>query len=80
MSVPVLVVLAVVGMVTLVAVAAVVSQLLARIQRLARDLKEIEQELLPQVERLRNDTDVTGRELERIGQALDDLSEQRAAR
>jgi predicted PurR-regulated permease PerM len=79
-SVPVIVVLAVVAMVSLVAIAAVVSQLLARLQRLARDLKEIEQTVMPTVARLQRDADVTGRELERLGQAVDELSEQRASR
>jgi hypothetical protein len=79
-SVPVILVLALVGMVTLVAVGAVVLQLLGRLRRLAGDLQEIERTVLPQVERLRRDTDVTGRELERLGQALDELTEQRATR
>jgi hypothetical protein len=79
-SVPVILVLALVGMVTLVAVGAVVLQLLGRLRRLASDLQEIERTVLPQVERLRRDTDVTGRELERLGQALDELTEQRATR
>lgn len=80
MSVPVIIVLAVVAMVTLVAIAAVVSQLLARLQRLARDLEEIEQTVMPRVARLQQDADITGRELERLGQALGELSEQRATR
>jgi type II secretory pathway component PulJ len=65
-SVPVVLVLAIVGMVSLVAVAAVVSQLLARVKRLAADLQEIERDLMPRVDRLREGTDVTGREMERL--------------
>ena len=80
MSLPVVLVLALVAMVSLVAVAAVVTQLLARLRRLTRELQDIERSVMPQVEKLQRDTDVTGRELERIGQALDELGEQRGAR
>jgi type II secretory pathway component PulJ len=76
-SVPVVLVLALVGMVSLVAVAAVVSQLLARVRRLAADLQEIERDLMPRVDRLREGTDVTGREMERLSRAVDELSERR---
>ena len=77
MSVPVVVVLAIVAMVSLVAIAAVVSQLLARLQRLATDLREIEQDLMPRITRVQQGTEVANREMERIGRALDELSEQR---
>ena len=77
MSVPVVIVLTIVGMVSLVAVAAVVSQLLARVKRLAADLQEIERELMPRVDRLREGTDVTGLEMERLTRAVDELSERR---
>lgn len=78
MSVPVVIVLAIVGMVSLVAVAAVVSQLLARLRRLAGDLRDIEQDLVPRLARLREGTDVTNREMERLSQALEELDEHRA--
>jgi predicted PurR-regulated permease PerM len=79
-SVPVFVVLAVVGMVSLVAVAAVVSQLVARLRRLAADLKEIEQDLVPRLDRLQQGTEVTSREMERIGRSVEEVGEQRARR
>lgn len=80
MSMPVILVLVIVALVTVVAIAAVISQLLARLRRLATDLREIETDVLPRVERLQHGADVTSRELERLGQALDDLAEQRAER
>lgn len=78
MSVPVVVVLAVVGMVSLVGVVSVVSQLLVRVRRLAADLQQIERDLMPRVEQLREGTDVTGREMERLSRAVDELSERRS--
>jgi methyl-accepting chemotaxis protein len=77
-SVPVIVVLAVVAMVCLVAVAAVVSQLVARVRRLATDLKEIEEDLVPRLDRLRQDTEVTSREMERLGRSVEEIGEQRS--
>lgn len=78
MSVPVVVVLAIVGMLSLVGVVSVVSQLLARVRRLAADLQQIERDLMPRVEQLREGTDVTGREMERLTRAVDELSERRS--
>ncbi len=78
MSVPVLVVLAIVGMVSLVAIAAVLSQLMARLKRLGRDLAEIEQDLMPRLTRLQEGTEVTTREMERLGRSLDEIGEHRS--
>lgn len=78
MSVPVVIVLAIVAMVSLVAIAAVVSQLLARLRRLAADLRDIEEDLVPRLARLQAGTDVASREMDRLGRALDELSEHRS--
>jgi hypothetical protein len=68
---PVIIVLAIVAMVCLVAIAAVVSQLVARLGRLKRDLVDIEKNLMPMLDQLQRDAEVTGRELERLSEALD---------
>lgn len=76
MATPVIIVLAIVAMVSLVAIAAVVSQLVARLGRLKHDLVDIEQSLMPALDRLQRDAEVTGLELERLGEALDRSTEQ----
>lgn len=75
MATPVIIVLAIVAMVSFVAIAAVVSQLIARLGRLKHDLVDIEKNLMPMLDQLQRDAEVTGRELERLGQALDDSSD-----
>lgn len=77
MSVPVVVVLAIVAMVSLVAIVAVIFQLISRLQRLARDLREIETDLMPRLAQVQQGTEVSSREMERIGRALDELGERR---
>jgi methyl-accepting chemotaxis protein len=72
---PVIIVLAIVAMVSFVAIAAVVSQLIARLRRLKHDLVDIEKNVMPMLEQLQRDAEVTGRELERLGQALDDSND-----
>ena len=79
MATPVIIVLAIVAMVSFVAIAAVVSQLVARLGRLKRDLVDIEQNLMPAIDRLQRDAEITGRELERLGEALDRSGDQVAA-
>ena len=75
MATPVVVVLALVALTSLAAVVAVTSLLLARLRRLAGDMRHVEQELMPTIERLQRNTDIAGREMERVSRSLDDLGE-----
>lgn len=80
MATPVLVVLVIVAMTSLVAVAAVVLQLVGRVQRLRRDLQEIERDVLPRMARLQEGTAVTGQEVERVSRSVDALADRRSRR
>jgi hypothetical protein len=77
---PTIVVLVAVAVATLLVVAGLVLLLARRLAGLARDLGELEQRLTPVLERLQEDADITGRELERVSSALDQLDRRRGHR
>lgn len=74
MSPAVLIALAVIAGVSALAVVVTILMVARRLQRLMGDLQRIDQELVPQLEQLRRDAEVTGRELERVSESADRIA------
>jgi hypothetical protein len=73
---PTVVVLVVVALATIGTLVALVLLLVRRVTAVAADVQELQRRVGPTLERLRQDVEVTSRELDRVGRALDRAEEE----
>jgi hypothetical protein len=68
---PTLVVLVVVAVGTVAALVWLVMMLVGRVRAVAADVQDLQRRVGPSLERLRQDVEVTSREVDRVGRTLD---------
>jgi uncharacterized protein (DUF3084 family) len=68
---PTIVVLVVVAIGTVAALVGIVLLLVERVRTVAADVEDLQRRVGPSLERLRQDVEVTSRELDRVGRSLD---------
>jgi hypothetical protein len=73
---PTVVVIVVVALATIGTLVALVLLLTRRVTAVAADVQELQRRVGPTLERLRQDVEVTSRELDRVGRTLDRAEEE----
>lgn len=80
MPLPVVAILLLAALLTFAALLWIVRRLVGRLLRLGRDLDRLQRELTPALDALQRDATVTGTELAELGDRLEEVARQRAAR
>ena len=80
MSTPIIVILIVTALVTFVAFAVLIWSVVRSVTAVAADVTDLRDRVLPDLERIQRDADITSRELDQVGTSLERLQEEHQSR
>ncbi len=80
MSTPIIAILIVTALVTFVAFAVLIWSVVRSVTAVAADVTDLRDRVLPDLERIQRDADVTSRELDQVGASLERLQDEQQAR
>lgn len=80
MSTPIIVILIVTALVTFVAFAVLIWSVVRSVTAVAADVTDLRDRVLPDLERIQRDADITSRELDQVGTSLERLQEEQQSR
>lgn len=80
MSTPIIAILIVTALVTFVAFAVLIWSVVRSVTAVAADVTDLRDRVLPDLERIQRDADVTSRELDQVGASLERLQDEQQVR
>ena len=80
MSTPIIAILIVTALVTFVAFVVLIWSVVRSVTAVAADITDLRDRVLPDLERIQRDADITSRELDQVGGSLQRLQEEQQAR
>lgn len=80
MSTPIIAILIVTALVTFVAFAVLIWSVVRSVTAVAADVTDLRDRVLPDLERIQRDADITSRELDQVGTSLERLQEEQQSR
>ena len=80
MSTPIIAILIVTALVTFVAFAVLIWSVVRSVTAVAADVTDLRDRVLPDLERIQRDADITSRELDQVGSSLERLQEEQQVR
>jgi predicted PurR-regulated permease PerM len=79
-STPIIAILIVTALVTFVAFAVLIWSVVRSVTAVAADVTELRDRVLPDLERIQRDADITSRELDQVGTSLERLQDEQQVR
>ncbi|TVR35305.1 MAG: hypothetical protein EA388_07350 [Nitriliruptor sp.] len=80
MSTPIIVILIVTALLTFVAFVVLIWSVVRSVTAVAADVTDLRDRVLPDLERIQRDADITSRELDQVGTSLERLQEEQQVR
>ena len=80
MSTPIIVILIVTALLTFVAFVVLIWSVVRSVTAVAADVTDLRDRVLPDLERIQRDADITSRELDQVGTSLERLQEEHQSR